>query len=132
MAARLAPDGLLVEGTCDEIGRIASFVDVDASGAPQRFTLSLRLADLERPSIVAERLPKALIHHNVEGERIHALLGGLDREWERAAPLSAFGATQRFVAAVTALRAAGHPVIGTKARWRLGELTVPWAAVAPG
>ncbi len=65
------------------------------------------------------------------GERIHALLADLDREWERAAPLSTFGATQRFLAAVGALRAAGRPVLGTRARWRLGELTVPWSAVAP-
>ncbi|GAB6858853.1 class I SAM-dependent methyltransferase [Microbacterium xylanilyticum] len=131
MASRLAPGGLLVEGTCDEIGRVASFVDVDGAGAPQRFTISLRLAGLERPSIVAERLPKALIHHNVPGERIHALLADLDREWERAAGLSTFGATQRFLAAVAALREAGHPVLGSRTRWRLGELTVPWSAVAP-
>ena len=131
MASRLAPGGLLVEGTCDEIGRVASFVDVDGAGAAQRFTISLRLAGLERPSIVAERLPKALIHHNVPGERIHALLADLDREWERAAGLSAFGATQRFLAAVAALREAGHPVLGSRTRWRLGELTVPWSAVAP-
>ncbi len=131
MTARLAPGGLLVEGTCDEVGRVASWVDVDASGSPRRFTLSLRLAELERPSIVAERLPKALIHRNVPGEGVHALLVDLDREWERAAALSTFGATQRFLAAVAALRAQGWPVEGGRARWRLGELTLPWAAVAP-
>lgn len=131
MASRLAPDGLLVEGTCDEIGRVSSWVDVDSSGAPRRFTVSLRLADLEHPSIVAERLPKALIHRNVPGERVHALLVDLDREWDRAAALSTFGATQRFLAAVSALRDQGWPVLGGRSRWRLGELTVPWAAVAP-
>jgi SAM-dependent methyltransferase len=131
MAARLAPGGLLVEGTCDEIGRVASWVDVEADGMPARFTLSLRLARLERPSIVAERLPKALIHRNVPGERIHSLLVDLDREWERAAALSAFGATQRFLAAVAALKTIGWPVLGGKGRWRLGELTLPWSAVAP-
>lgn len=131
MASRLAPGGLLFEGTCDEIGRVSSWIDVDADAAPLRFTLSLRLADLERPSIVAERLPKALIHRNVPGERIHALLRDLDREWDRAAPLSTFGATQRFLAAVTALRDQGWPVLGGRTRWRLGELTLPWAAVAP-
>lgn len=131
MAARLAPGGLLVEGTCDEIGRVASWVDVGSDGMPVRFTLSLRLSGLERPSIVAERLPKALIHRNVADERIHALLVDLDREWERAAPLSAFGATQRFLAAVSALKDLGWPVLGGKARWRLGELTLPWSAVAP-
>lgn len=131
MASRLAPDGLLFEGTCDEIGRVSSWVDVDAHGSPLRFTISLRLADLERPSIVAERLPKALIHRNVAGERIHGLLVDLDREWDRAAPLSTFGATQRFLAAVSALHAQGWPVLGGRPRWRLGELTLPWAAVAP-
>lgn len=131
MASRLASDGLLIEGTCDEIGRVASWVDVDAAARPLRFTLSLRLADLEHPSVVAERLPKALIHRNVAGERIHALLVDLDREWDRAAPLSTFGPTQRFLAAVTALQASGWPVLGGRHRWRLGELTLPWSAVAP-
>ncbi|WP_243224613.1 class I SAM-dependent methyltransferase [Microbacterium sp. CIAB417] len=131
VASRLAPGGLFVEGTCDEIGRIATWVDVTADAEPVRFTLSLRLTDLARPGIIAERLPKALIHRNVPGERVHDLLRDLDREWERAAPLSTFGATQRFVAAASALKAAGWPVLGGRSRWRLGELTVPWAAVAP-
>lgn len=132
MAARLAPAGLLFEGTCDEIGRIASWIDVAPSGRPLRFTISLRLAELEHPSIVAERLPKALIHRNVPGERIHDLLVDLDREWERAAPLSTFGATQRFLATVAGLKDRGWPVLGERRRWRLGELTVPWNAVQPG
>lgn len=131
MAARLAPAGLLVEGTCDEIGRVSSWIDVASSGQPLRFTISLRLAGLEHPGIVAERLPKALIHRNIPGERIHDLLASLDREWDRAAPLSTFGATQRFLAAVAGLRSAGWPVLGNRSRWRLGELTVPWSAVQP-
>ena len=131
VASRLAPGGMLFEGTCDEVGRIASWVDVASDGLPVRFTISLRLADLEHPGIVAERLPKALIHRNVPGERVHELLTALDREWDRAAPLSTFGPVQRWLAAVTTLRAQGIPVQGTKSRWRLGELTVPWATVAP-
>ncbi|MFD1721387.1 class I SAM-dependent methyltransferase [Amnibacterium endophyticum] len=130
VGARLAPGGLLVDGTCDELGRIASWVDVGRAG-PERFTLSLRLAGLERPGVVAERLPKALIHRNVPGERVHALLADLDGAWTRAAPLSVYGPAQRFVAAVTALRDAGTPVLGSRDRWRLGELTVPWSVVAP-
>lgn len=130
-ASRLAPDGLLVEGTCDEIGRVASWADVQPDGIPVRFTISLRLTGLEHPSIVAERLPKALIHRNVPGERIHALLVDLDREWDRAAALATFGATQRFLATVAALRDQGWPIVGGRSRWRLGELTLPWAAVAP-
>ncbi|GAA3941773.1 class I SAM-dependent methyltransferase [Microbacterium soli] len=131
VAERLAPDGVLVEGTCGEIGRIGSWIDIPADGVPVRFTISLRLKGLDHPGAVAARLPKALIHHNVPGERIHALLAELDREWERAAALSAFGPVQRWLATVTAVKAHGVPVQGDRRRWRLGELTVPWATVAP-
>jgi hypothetical protein len=131
MASRLAPDGVLVEGTCDELGRICSWADVAPSGRAVRFTISLRLRGLEHPGVVAERLPKALIHRNVPGERVHELIRALDREWERASALSPFGEVQRWIAAVTALRASGWPVQGSRHRWRLGELTLPWSAVAP-
>lgn len=130
MCGRLQPGGLLVEGTCDEIGRVASWVGLSPAG-PETFTVSLRLAGLDVPSVVAERLPKALIHRNVEGERIHDLLGALDRWWATHAPLGVYGPTQRWMAVVASLRAAGWPVRGTRARWRLGELTVDWASVAP-
>ena len=135
MTSRLQPGGLLVEGTCDEIGRVCAWIDVapgtEGVAVPQHLTIALRLADLEMPSIVAERLPKALIHRNVPGERIHSVLAELDRAWTHAAPLAAFGAQQRWIATVEALRAGGMPVLGTRARWRLGELTLPWSAVAP-
>ncbi|MGN6326763.1 class I SAM-dependent methyltransferase [Pseudolysinimonas sp.] len=130
MRAQLQPDGLLVEGTCDELGRVASWVGLGAEG-PRTFTISLRLAELEAPSIVAERLPKALIHRNVPGERIHALLTDLDRAWATHAPLAVYGPVQRWIASVETLRASGLAVHGSRARWRLGELTVDWAAVAP-
>ena len=130
MRARLQPGGLLVEGTCDELGRVASWVGLGPDG-PRTFTISLRLAELESPSIVAERLPKALIHRNVPGERIHALLAELDRAWATHAPLAVYGPAQRWIATVETLRASGLAVHGSRARWRLGELTVDWAAVAP-
>lgn len=130
MTRRLQPGGLLVEGTCDELGRIASWVGLDPDG-PRTFTISLRLAGLEAPSIVAERLPKALIHRNIPGERIHALLGDLDRAWATHAPLSVYGPVQRWIATVGTLRDGGWPVLDTRTRSRLGELTLPWAAVAP-
>lgn len=130
MLARLQPGGWLVEGTCNEIGRVCSWVNLTTEG-PQSLTVSLRLAELERPSIVAERLPKVLIHRNVPGERIHEFLLALDRHWQLNAPLSVYAASQRWIAAVEGMRADGWPVVGTKARWKLGELTVAWAAVAP-
>ncbi|MCU1441063.1 MAG: methylase [Rhodoglobus sp.] len=130
MISRLQPGGVLVEGTCNEVGRVASWVDATAAG-PACFTVSLRLADLTAPSVVAERLPKVLIHRNVPGERIHRYLADLDRQWQVHAPLGVYGPSQRWVAVASALREAGWPVLGGRARWRLGELTVAWEAVAP-
>ena len=42
MVSRLQPGGALVEGTCNEVGRVASWVEVTADG-PQSLTISLRL-----------------------------------------------------------------------------------------
>jgi hypothetical protein len=130
MCGRLRPDGMLVEGTCDELGRVSTWIEVGPDAAPRSLTLSLRLAGLDSPAIAAERLPKALIHRNVPGERVHDALAALDREWTRAAAASAFGAVQRWQAAIGAMADAGWPVTG-RARWRLGEVTLPWEAVAP-
>ena len=126
MRAGLAPGGVLVEGTCDEIGRLASWVLLDASG-PRTLTLACKVETLDRPAELAERLPKALIHHNVPGAAIHAFVGDLDAAWHAAAPLTAFGSRQRWTAACHAL-VAGWPV--NVARARYGELTVDWSAVS--
>lgn len=131
MASRLAPDGLIVDGTCDEIGRVASWVAL-TRGGPQSLTISLRLRSVDRPSSVAERLPKALIHRNVPGEAIHAYLVDLDLAWERAAGMTSFGPRARFIETARALATSGRwPIVGGERRWRLGELTVAWSAVAP-
>ncbi len=130
MQSRLTPRGVLVEGTCDELGRLASWVCLDRH-RPLSLTISMSLRHLERPSSLAARLPKVLIHDNVPGQAIHAFLARLDEAWLRHAPLATFGARQRFIAAARTLREAGWPIIGGTARWRLGELTVDWSAVAP-
>ena len=130
MLDRLAPGGLLVEGTCDEIGRLCSWVTLSTAG-PLSLSLSCKLETLGQPSTVAERLPKALIHRNVPGERVHDLLSTLDQCWAAAAPHRAFGARFRWVETVRMLAARGWPVLGGPRRWRLGEVTVPWHTVAP-
>ncbi|MGY0234941.1 class I SAM-dependent methyltransferase [Longispora urticae] len=132
MTSTLAPGGVLVEGTCDELGRVCAWLAVTPAG-PVSLTFSVGLADLERPAVIAERLPKALIHRNVPGERVHELLAALDAAWLAAAPYKAFGARDRWVRAVTVLRDAGWPVRDRPGRWRLGELTVDWPVPAqPG
>jgi hypothetical protein len=130
LVERLQPGGVLIEGTCNELGRVCCWVDLTAAG-PQTLTVSLRLAELDRPSIVAERLPKILIHRNVPGEPVHAFLTALDKHWQHYAGVGTFGPSQRWIAVATALRADGWPVRGTPTRWRLGELTVAWESVAP-
>ncbi len=170
MTRRLDDGGLMVDCTCDELGRLGSWIAVGRDGmgdpVPRTLTLSLHLAslvprgsaprsgsassaeaeraasrergrglgapaELVRPSRVAERLPKVLIHRNVPGEPIHGLLCDLDRAWSVAAPLGVFGVRQRWIETIRALKATGWPVQDGPARWRLGELTVPWPAVAP-
>jgi hypothetical protein len=125
MREHLGDDGLIVEGTCDEIGRLGSWVLLDRDG-PRSLTLACKVAALIRPSELAERLPKVLIHHNVAGEPIHDLLSELDAAWDAAAPLSAFGPRQRWVAACRSL---DRPVDCSRAAH--GELTLGWDEVAP-
>ena len=127
LTSLLAPGGLLVEGTCDEIGRRAAWVALGAGG-PQTLTLAAHLPTLGRPSELAERLPKALIHRNVPGEGVHALLVALDDAWDRSSGCAAFGPRQRWIAACQAL---DWPRSGPP-RSRFGELTVTWESVAPG
>jgi len=130
VCARLTPGGLLVDGTCDELGRLATWVAVERSG-PVSLTLSWHLRGLEEPSVIAERLPKALIHRNVPGEAVHDYLADLDRHWARSASHAAYGVRQRFLATAHAMRERGWPLVDGPSRWRLGELTVAWDAVAP-
>lgn len=124
MTDRLQDKGILIEGTCDEVGRRAAWVTLTSAG-PQTLTLAAAVDHLDRPSALAERLPKALIHHNVPGTRVHALLAELDRAWDAAAPIGTFGNRQRWAAMCDGLQ---WEQVG---RRRDGEVTVPWSTVAP-
>ena len=130
LQSRLSPRGIILDGTCDEIGRVSTWVSLGKCG-PESLTVALRLAELVTPSIAAERLVKALIHRNVPGESIHRFFGDLDRLWAVSSPLQVYSPSQRWIAAVRAMKAEGWPVQGTAREWRLGEITVDWDAVAP-
>lgn len=131
VCSRLAPGGLFVEGTCDERGRRCAWVLLDAAG-PVSLTLAWDPFDVARPSEVAARLPKALIHRNTPGERVHTLLTAADRAWDVCAPQATFGPRVRWRAARALLVAQGVPVLDGRRRVRDNVLTVPWATVAPG
>lgn len=130
MTGRLAPGGVVIDGTCDEIGRRCCWITLDTAG-PQTLTLSCAVAEIATPGDLAARLPKALIHHNVPGQPVHAFLAAFDASWARAAAQASFGPRQRWIAAVTLLVRERWPIVGTRRRWRLGEVTVRWPAVAP-
>ena len=129
MTNRLAPNGYLVEGTCDEIGRRSVWVSLRAGQSePETITFSTHIGSLDKPSDLAPRLPKVLIHRNVPGEKIYEFLQAFDRAWLSQSGLIPFGSRQRFVAAVEQL-ALQYPILDNKVRWRLGEVTVPWHVV---
>lgn len=130
MQSRLSENGWIVEGTSDEIGRVSSWITLDRS-APRFFSISLRLSGLTEPSKVAERLPKALIHKNSSGNRIHAFLKELDLAWAHNSGYSSFGGSQRFEHTAAQLIAAGWPIHPQPKRWKLGEITIDYEAVAP-
>ena len=96
---RLAPGGLFIDGTCDEIGRRVTWIALDAE-RPLSLSMSMRFGSFDLPSDVAERLPKALIHRNVPGEPVHRLMQAMDRAWLESAPLASFGNRQRWQAHV--------------------------------
>ena len=94
MRTRLAPGGLIVDGTCDELGRRCCWVLLDATG-PVSLVLACDPFAIGQPSDLAERLPKVLIHHNVPGQPIHELLTAADRAWAAAARLPKSSTTPR-------------------------------------
>jgi hypothetical protein len=130
MQMRLAPGGLIVDGTCDELGRRCCWVLLDANG-PISLTLACDPFAIDRPSDLAERLPKVLIHHNVDGQQIHTLLTAVDRAWASVASHGVFGPRVRWRAMLGLLRDGGYPVEPPRRRMRDGVLSVPWSVVAP-
>lgn len=130
MRARLAPGGLILDGTCDELGRLCCWVLLDDRG-PVSLTLACDPRHIQRPSDLAERLPKVLIHQNISGQPIHELLTAADRAWAGAAGHSVFGPRDRWRAMLADLRAAGVDLAPPRRAVRDAVLTVPWSTVAP-
>ena len=129
VCSRLAPGGLFVEGTCDEIGRRCAWLLLDDTG-PVSLTLSWDPFHTATPSEVAERLPKALIHRNVPGEAIHAFLTDADTAWEHAAGWEPHGPRVRWRHALDDLAAKG-PITPQRRRFSDNSVTVEWNAIAP-
>lgn len=131
----VAANALIIDGTCDEIGRRSAWLAIRKTdnpiAVPETLTLSAHVGSLEKPSDLAERLPKALIHHNVPGQPINTFLQQLDHAWAVAAPQGTFGPRQRWIAAAEQLQQSGVQILDGRNRWKLGEISVPWSLVAP-
>lgn len=130
MQAGLHPGGVIIEGTCDEIGRRTSWVLLDKAG-PVSLTLAFAPGAVERPSDVAERLPKLLIHNNAPGHRIYEVLRELDAAWDRAAPLAVFGPRVRWRETLSLFFDATSLPHALTPRRKLQDcvVTLPWNAV---
>ena len=128
VCGRLAPGGVFIEGTCDELGRRASWVLLNRQG-PVSLTLAWQPWDVAKPSDVAERLPKILIHRNVPGQKIHSLLQLCDDCWDKTNGLAAFGPRIRWRETQKLLRE--HLPIPRPRLLRDNILTVPWSVVEP-
>lgn len=128
MQSRLAANGRIVEGTCDEIGRKAVWIELDAH-EPLSLTFAAHLRSLNRPSELAPRLPKVLIHRNIPGEPIHDFLNAMDSAWEKSSPLSVFSSRQRWAQMIENLRG-DWPILTPSSRQAHGEITVAWSAFA--
>ena len=127
---RLAPGGLFVEGTCDELGRHCAWILLDAAG-PKTLTLAWQPTSVDKPSQIAERLPKILIHRNRPGEAIYDVLRAADNAWDKCAGWSPYGPRIRWVEATALLVAEGLPIRPIRRRQRDNILTIDWQAVAP-
>jgi len=131
MSARLATDGYLIDARCDERGRRSAWVSVRAGmDTPETLTLSFQIGSLTMPSQIAPQLPQALIHCNVPGEKIHDFLKEFDRAWLSRATSISLDARKRFVTTIQTLVSQGFPIQESQARWRLGEVTIPWNVVS--
>lgn len=129
VCSRLAPGGFFVEGTCDELGRRSCWVTLDASG-PRTLTMAWDPFDVEKPSDLAERLPKRLIHDNVPGTPINRLLTAMDDAWAKSAGWAPYGPRIRWREARALLQTEGWPLAPIRRRIRDNLLTVPWETVA--
>jgi len=103
---------------------------LDTAG-PVSLTLACDPFAIERPSDLAERLPKVMIHRNVAGQPIHTLLTAADRAWASVAGHGVFGPRVRWRAMLDLLRSEGFPVEPPRRRMRDGVLSLPWSNVAP-
>ena len=130
MTSRLAPGGLLVEGTCDELGPRGELGRRRRLRTPHPH-VCLRVRGSRRrrssPSGCRRRSSTGTCRasRSMSCSRRSTGRGGCTRRCRSTVQ------SQRWIATVATVRHEGWHVIGGPRRSRLGELTVPWESVAP-
>ncbi len=138
MGERLAPGGLILEGTCSPFGRIMAvqLLRRRAEGlvdAGLLFSTNFRTAEPLEPSLFQGVLPKHLIHRVVAGTPVARFFGDWEVAWAEARAVEAFGRRQVWVRAAHGLAARGWDVLLDPWLLRRGFLRVGLAAsVGPG
>ena len=115
-------DRLLVDGTCDELGRLATWVAVTADGP-----VSLSLSGGCVGWTVRASSPSASQGPDPP-QRPGEGCTGCSPSWTRRGPgrrPRPYGVRQRFIATGAAMRGAGWPLLDGPSRWRLGERRSP-------
>ena len=112
---RLAPGGLLIEGTCSPFGRLMAVqllrgTDDGLVDEGLLFSTNFRTEEPPTPSAFRAVLPKHLIHRVVPGTAIHELMTEWEAAWARARVVEAFGRRQLWVRAARELGSAGVDV----------------------
>lgn len=124
LLGRLAPGGLLLEGTSSPTGRLLAMNVYEPGDPPsRRLVLSVNLRRLWRPRELQAVLPKNLIHRAPPDSPLDTFFGHWERTWTQArsrqvAPAAAFAD------AADALAAAGYDIDRRRAMLRRGFLIV--------
>ncbi len=130
MAARMQPDGLILEGTSDPYGKrlVTNLLRVRVNPAGiktliwEGLLFSTNFHDGFNPEMFQPVLPKNLIHHMLPGEEIHRFF----EDWKSAAQqqiaTQSFGLRQHFCATAMALKAMGYSILTRKKLLRQGFL----------
>lgn len=129
MGERLAPGGLLIEGTSSPFGRVMAVQllragEGELQDAGLLFSTNFRTPETLHPGLFRGVLPKHLIHRMVPGTDIHRFMNDWEACWERARSVQVYGLRQVWVRAALGLDAMGWPVLLDRWLLRRGFLSV--------
>ena len=130
LIAQIDEGGLVVEGTCDPLGRTLVVTLLRRSSGQlqsEGLLFATNLSTTFDPRDFQPVLPKHLIHRMLPGEPIHDFFDAWDHSAKLTRDRSAFGVRQHFVAAAEALAGSVHGLVTRRSWLRNGWLFWPGA-----